>query len=55
MLWANKPKDAQTLIHEIVHCVTDLMEGLSIKDDEFRAWYTDWLFKKISSLIKQSK
>jgi len=33
-----------TLVHEIVHTVTKVMRRLSIDDDEFRAYLTDYLY-----------
>jgi hypothetical protein len=47
LMWIKDPKCKATYIHECVHCVTDIMQATGIKDDEFRAWYTEWLFNTL--------
>lgn len=48
LIWIENPKCLDTILHETVHCVTDLMKTLTINDDEFRAHYTQWLYSEIS-------
>jgi hypothetical protein len=55
VLWVKKRNSKATFIHECVHCVTDIMEITGIKDDEFRAWYTEWLYNTIIDAIRLSK
>lgn len=55
ILWVKDKKSKQTFIHEVVHCVTDIMKATGIKDDEFRAWYTEWLFNTVIDAIKETK
>ncbi len=50
IMWIKNPKYKATYIHECVHCVTDLMQATGIKDDEFRAWYTEWLYNTIQDV-----
>lgn len=47
IMWIKDGKSKATFIHECVHCVTDIMKATGINDDEFRAWYTEWLFNTI--------
>lgn len=55
VLWVKDKNSKQTFIHECVHCVTDIMKATGIKDDEFRAWYTEWLFNTVIDAIKLTK
>jgi hypothetical protein len=55
IMWIKNIKSKATFIHECVHCVTDLMKATGINDDEFRAWYTEWLYNTIQDAIKLSK
>ena len=55
IMWIKDPKSNATFIHETVHCVTDIMKITGIKDDEFRAWYTEWLYNTIQDAKKLSK
>lgn len=52
IMWIKSAKSKATFIHECVHCVTDLMKATGITDDEFRAWYTEWLYNTIQDAIK---
>lgn len=55
VMWIKDPKSRSTYIHECVHCVTDIMEATGIDDDEFRAWYTEWLYNTIQDARGSSK
>ena len=55
IMWIKNIKSKPTFIHETVHCVTDLMKSTNIEDDEFRAWYTEWLYNTIQDAIKLSR
>jgi len=55
ILWVKRKNSKPTFIHEIVHCVTDLMKTTGIIDDEFRAWYTEWLFNTVIDALSLDK
>ena len=44
---------ASTILHEVVHAVSYLMEHLGIEDDEFRAYITVYLFHGIKKIAKK--
>lgn len=55
VMWIKDPKSKATFIHECVHCTSDLMDATHINDEEFRAWYTEWLYNTIQDALKLSK
>ena len=55
IMWVKNPNSKATFIHECVHCVTDMMKCTGIEDDEFRAWYTEWLYNTIQDAKKLSR
>jgi len=42
-------KSKKYLLHESIHCIDDMMEFLLITSSEFRAYYTDYLYKHLSN------
>lgn len=55
VMWIKNKNSKNTFIHECVHCVTDIMKITGINDDEFRAWYTEWLYNTIQDALKITK
>lgn len=55
MIWVKSWDNTRTILHEVVHCVDDLMKCLTITDGEFRAYYTDWLYNEIVVGLKKGK
>lgn len=49
IIWLEANSD-EVRVHEIVHLVTWLMDCLDIEDDEFRAYYTAFLFEEIKHI-----
>lgn len=44
-----------TILHEVVHTVTHMMEHFGIEDDEFRAYITQHLFAGVRRIAKKVK
>jgi hypothetical protein len=55
VMWVEGKNNKSTFLHEVVHCTSDIMDHTGITDDEFRAWYTEWLYNTIQDAIKLSK